>query len=98
VKKERRNSLSCRMRKRKPIEIVADKPSMQENRKPNLMKSNDDWMENEENKRIRRLEKGIDQAMEKRETKEEERMQLIKEEKRERKIMNSERTKSLKPT
>jgi len=52
------------MRKRKPVEMVADRPSMELAEKPNLINSRLDWMLNDENKRIRRLLNGMDQAIE----------------------------------
>jgi len=53
-------------------------------------------MENELNKRINRLENGRDQAIEKKDMKEEDKIRLIKEEKSDKKIISSERINNLK--
>jgi len=53
-------------------------------------------MENELNKRINRLENGRDQAIEKKDMKEELNMRLIKEENSDKKIINSDSINNLK--
>jgi hypothetical protein len=98
VKNDTKNSLSWRVRNRRPIEMVADKPSIVEHIKPNLINSRDDWIEKELNRRINRLEKGMDQAIKKKDTKDEDRIRLIKEENSDRKIISSESINNLKAT
>jgi len=55
VNKEKRNSLNCRIKNKKPKDIVWAKPSIKFITKPSFIKIKELWIENELNSKINKL-------------------------------------------